>query len=102
MTLERQLQVMLALFFLGVFTLVLWIPAGLLALWLAWTTGHPVARAGRQMFLYSWLFWLGAFLVLPFGAAMLLLAALLITCWGGWILYRTVILWSQIEGSVQR
>lgn len=102
MTLERQLQAMLVLFFLGVFTLVLWIPAGLLALWLTWTTGHPVARAGRQMFLYSWLFWLSALIVLPFGATMLLLAALLITSWAGWLLYRTIILWSQIDGTLDR
>ncbi|MFC3852335.1 hypothetical protein ACFOSD_01465 [Salinispirillum marinum] len=99
MTLQRQLQTMLALFFLGVFTLVLWIPGGLLALWLSWRTGHPVARAGKQMFWWSWVFWGVAILVLPFGNTMMLLAALLITSWGGWLLYRSIVLWPQIEGD---
>lgn len=99
MTLDTQLKLMLALFMIGVFTLVLWIPAGIWAGLLYWKTRHPVARGGWQLFIISWVCWITAFLILPFSLSQLaiLVPAFIVTAWAGYVLYRSVILWSHID-----
>ncbi|MEX0584542.1 MAG: hypothetical protein WEB07_02165 [Natronospirillum sp.] len=97
-SLDTQLKVMLVLFFFGVFTLVLWIPAGLWALCLSWTTQHPVARGGVKLFWHSWVFWIATFLILPFSLTQLaiVIPAGIIMAWGAYLLYRCVQLWGDL------
>lgn len=98
-SMETQLKLMLGLYVIGVFTLVLWIPAGLWAGVLYWQTRHPVARGGWHLFLQSWVFWITAFVILPFSLSQLaiLVPAFIITAWAGFLLYRSVMLWSAID-----
>ncbi|MCH8550496.1 MAG: hypothetical protein LAT62_01075 [Natronospirillum sp.] len=87
---ETQLKCILGLYFLGAFTLVLWIPAGLWSWWLYRKTGHHVAKAGTRMFWQSWIVWIVGFLIFPFFLTplMIMVPALIVFGWAGWIIYR--------------
>lgn len=95
---ETQLKCILGLFFLGAFTLVLWIPAGLWSWWLYWRTRHPVAKAGLRMFWQSWIVWIVGFLLFPLFLTPLLIMvpAMVVFAWAGWMIYRSIMLWGDL------
>lgn len=96
---DTQLKLMLALYFVGVFTLFLWVFAGLWAVWLYWRTRHPVARGGVRLLWQGLLLWALAFLILPFTLTQLtiLLPAALIMFWAGLTLWRSVMLFVAVD-----